>query len=210
MKRLMLMAALCAASLGCLSDQASGPFRLLNAYATSGSTCDPEFSRVLSQGRLVWNVSNNYGLFLNLETDNSRRAIDINGEELASGLGYSDITLEEITYEYAGADLGVKEESSVLRVLFRPGVNADQNSYISVLALGPKAVEGMQAALDDSENGQVNLMVTIRLRGHMGSGGFAVESNAFTFPLQVLASAACSGGASPTYACPGQDPVCGG
>ena len=67
MKRLMLMAALCAAPLGCLSDQASGPFRVLNAYATTGSACEPEFSRVLSQGRLVWSASNNYGLFLNLE-----------------------------------------------------------------------------------------------------------------------------------------------
>ena len=212
MKRLMLMAALSVAPLGCVSNQGDGSIRFINAFAVTA--CAPDTSKFVSQGTLYWRdgAQNNYRLAMGVETNSTAQPIDIQGETMSSGLGLQDFNLEELVYSYeaitsTGQEIDLPEETVAIHAVFRPGTSG-ANSYLSMEAFGPNAA----ATLGDRSaslgaNGYVTVLSTIKARGHLSAGGFAVESNEFIFPVTVYGSSHCSAVAG--GACyPGQDATC--
>ncbi|ATB27981.1 hypothetical protein [Melittangium boletus] len=214
MKRLMLMAALCVAPLGCVSNQGDGSIRFINAFSVTA--CAPDTSTFLSQGTLYWRGEgqDNYRLAMGVETNNTAQVIDVQGETLSSGVGLQDFNLEELIYSYVVInsegeedDEALEEETIAIHAVFRPGTTVDR-SYLSMEAFGPKAVSALgELAGGLGPDESLTVLATIKARGHLGAGGFAVESNEFTFPITVYGPGQCSAVAG--GACyPGQNATC--
>jgi hypothetical protein len=215
MKRLMAIAALALAPVGCVPNQGDAAVRFLDARALTfeeGSGCIPSDELVIGTGSLDLSGSQNYLLAMSVETNNSTQSITINQEEFA-GQGLSDITLTEFVYSYqyqpitgSAVTLPADEVDRVpiYRVL-RPGTNAEE-SYVFMSAFGPKAAETLRTSITGDQRGTV--FTTIKSRGRLSSGQ-TVESNKFTFPVTVYASGLtyCPAGQIPNGACqrPGQD-----
>jgi len=216
MKRLMAIAALALAPVGCVANQGDAAVRFLDSRALTfeeGTGCVPSDDFVIGTGSLDLSGSDNYLLAMSVETNNSTQSITINQEEFA-GPGLSDITLTEFIYSYqfepiAGSPsvtLPADDEDrvAVYRVL-RPGTNADE-SYVFMNAFGPKASAALKSSISVGSSGTV--FTTIKARGRL-SGGQIVESNKFTFPVTVRATGFtyCPAGQIPSGTCgrPGQD-----
>lgn len=213
MKRLMAIAALALAPVGCVANQGDAAVRFLDARALTfeeGTGCVPSDELVIGSGLLDLSGSRNYLLAMSVETNNSVQSITINQEEFA-GQGLSDITLNEVVYSYQFQPNGsgtatnlidTEEESSAIYRVLRSGTNAEE-SYVFMNAFGPKAV----AALPGKAG---TVFTTIKARGRL-SGGQVVESNKFTFPVTVYASGAsyaCAGDQEPAGVCVrGQDVI---
>ena len=219
MKRVMAIAALALAPLGCVANQGDAPIRFLQARALDfeeGQGCTGSDEFVISEGSLDISGGQGYLLAVNVETNTFQQPITI-GQEPFSGGGLGDITLNEIIYSYdfqpllgsegISLDLPADEEDRVAYYgVFRPETDPEE-TYTFVRAIGPRALAVLRAAITPGTGG-VTVLSTIKARGKL-SGGQTVETNKFTFPVTVYATGLtyCPPGQVPAGTCflPGQD-----
>lgn len=220
MKRLMAIAALALAPLGCVANQGDAPVRFLDARALTfneATGCTGSDSLVISRGSLDVAGGEGYLLAMSVETNNTQQPIVIN-QEVFSGEGLGDIILDEIvySYEFQASVTGVsvtlpadEEERLPLYRVLRPGTDPE-GTYVFMNALGPKAIEALRTSIPVTTplRSQGIVYSTLKLRGRL-SGGQPVESNKFTFPISVENSGLtyCPAGQFPVGTCqiPGQD-----
>ena len=218
MKRVMAIAALALAPLGCVANQGDAPIRFLGARALEfeeGQGCRASEDFFINEGSLDISGGQTYLLALSVETNTFQQPITI-GQEPFSGEGLGDITLNEIVYSYefqplldSGAvslTLPADEEDRIAYYgVFRPETDPEE-SYTFVRALGPQALAALRTAITPGTG--VTVLTTIKGRGKL-SGGQTVESNEFTFPVTVYATGLtyCPAGQIPAGTCgiPGQD-----
>ncbi len=218
MKRVMAIAALALAPLGCVANQGDAPVRFLSARALEfqegqGCTASEEF--FINEGSLDISGGQSYLLALSVETNTFQQPITI-GQEPFSGEGLGDITLNEIVYSYefqpllgsgtVSLTLPADEEDRIAYYgVFRPETDPEE-SFTFVRGLGPQALAALRTAITPGTG--VTVLSTIKGRGRL-SGGQTVESNEFTFPITVYASGLtyCPVGQIPAGTCgiPGQD-----
>jgi hypothetical protein len=183
MKRLMMIAALVASSVGCVSNQGDAPIRFLGTRElTPGSDSCSLGDRQRTSGQLDISSGNSYLLGLSIETNTVQQETRVNGIPV-SGPGLSDITLTEIILSYE-TDASVAlptEERLPYYAVFRPQSSGD--SFALFYILGPKALEALVDSVDDP----VTVFVTVKGRGRM-SGGQVVETNEITFPINLINS----------------------
>jgi hypothetical protein len=185
MKRLMMIAALAASSVGCVANQGDAPIRFLGTRElTSGSDSCSLGDRQRTSGQLDISSGNSYLLGLSVETNTVEQETRVNGIPV-SGSGLSDITLTEVilTYDSEPSLSLPKEERLPYYAVFRPESSGD--SFALFYVIGPKALE----VLGDNvaEGDTVTVFATIKARGRM-SGGQIVETNEITFPINVISS----------------------
>ncbi len=181
MKRLMMIAALAASSVGCVANQGDAPIRFLGTReltSGSGESCSLG-DRQLTSGQLDISSGNSYLLGLSVETNTVVQETRVNGVPV-SGPGLSDITLSELTFSYdSEPSLPLPAEESIpYYAVFRP--DSGEGSFALFYALGPKALTVLQGSVTDP----VTVFVTVKGRGRM-SGGQVVETNEVTFPISV-------------------------
>ncbi len=217
MKRLMAIAALALAPLGCVANQGDAPIRFLWARAlefNEDTGCSGSGEDIISGGSIDISGGQSYLLAMSVETNNLSQPIIIN-QETFSGGGLGDITLSEIVYSYAFQPISEgltvsglpadEEERLPLYSVVRPLTNPE-GSFIFMEAFGPKALDVLEASIP--VGGQGTLFATLKARGRL-SGGQTVESNEFTFPITVFKSGAsyvCTAPQVPSGVCRnGQD-----
>jgi hypothetical protein len=198
MKRLMVIAALAVAPLACVANQGDAPVRFIHARALDPDCKIVEDSYV-SSGSLDVSGGQNYRLVLAVETNTSTQQITI-GQEIFSGNGLGDITLNELIYSYESQPSGAvpEEERVPIYAVYRPGTDAQESTF-TVGGFGPQALDRLKGLPVDAS---VTVLSTIKGRGVM-SGGQIVESNEITFPITVVNSGFVPG--TPPK-CPGDRP----
>ncbi|MFY0529285.1 hypothetical protein ACN28I_41010 [Archangium gephyra] len=212
MKRLMAIAALALAPLGCVANQGDAPIRFLWARALvfeEGIGCTASDDFVITEGTLDISGGQNYLLAMSVETNTFQQPITI-GQEPMSGEGLGDITLNEYIYSYefqpllnSGAVSLTLPADEVDRLaayaVFRPETDPEE-TYTFVRAFGPGALDALRNAITPGT--AVTVLSTIKARGRL-SGGQVVESNAFTFPVTVISSGfgGCADGEFASGAC---------
>lgn len=204
MKRLLAIAALLVAPLGCVANQGASFVRFLNARSfVAGTTdCSTAADKYIVEGALDVSGSDNYLLAMSIESNTEVQPITINQVNY-QGSGLNDITLYEVVYSYdfSDASAGItlpKEETAPIYVVFRPQATPD-SSYVGIPAIGPQALAALQAYY------RVNQMKTdpssptrkvfnsgvlishIKAKAYL-SGSQETETNIFRFPITVFAS----------------------
>ncbi len=185
MKRLMMIAALAASSVGCVANQGDAPIRFLGTRElTTGSDSCSLGDRQRTAGQLDISSGNSYLLGLSIETNTVQQETRVNGIPVA-GQGLSDITLSEIILAYdSEPTLPLpKEERLPYYAVFRPQSSGDSFAIFSIL--GPKALAVLQESV--SSDAPVTVFATLKGRGRM-SGGQVIETNEITFPINVGSS----------------------
>jgi hypothetical protein len=183
MKRLMMIAALVASSVGCVANQGDSPIRFLGTRElTTGSDSCSLGDRQRTSGQLDISSGNSYLLGLSVETNTVQQETRVNGIPV-SGPGLSDITLTEVILTYdSETNLPLpKEERLPYYAVFRPQSSGD--SFVLFYILGPKALTVLQDNVEDP----VTVFATVKARGRM-SGGQIIETNEITFPINVFSS----------------------
>ncbi len=203
MKRWMVLATLAASVTGCVANQGDAPVRFLGARVLKSEAAGCGLGELqLAQGTLDVSGGGSYLLGVNVETNNISQPIVINGE-VFSGPGLSDINMREmvLTYQSQPSLTLPTEERIPFYAVFRPGTTGT-GSFALLYAIGPKALEALQASVAVGET--VTVLATLKAVGQF-SGGAPVETNKITFPIIVYNS-----GFNPqTGTCPvaGQQPV---
>lgn len=186
MKRMMVIAALLGVvPLGCVSNQGDSSVRFLNVRALKleSDECTASSERFITGGSLDIAFGSNYLLAPSVETNT---ATPTNG----TGQGL-DVTINELVYSYTVSPAGIKlpaDEADRVPIyaVFRAGTDPDE-SYLFMYAFGPKALKILAEQVQPGAD-PITVLATIKGRGYLSSGQ-SVESNEFTFPVTVFASA---------------------
>lgn len=215
MKRLLAIAALLVAPLGCVANQGAAFVRFLNArdYAVGSTTCDTVTDRYIPAGALDVSGPYNYLLSMSIETNTQVQPITIN-QVGYQGNGLSDITLYEVVYSYEFSDSSAgislpKEETVPIYVVFRPQADPTSN-YVGLYGIGPQALAALQTYYRANPGKSATLITHIKAKAYL-SGSEETETNIFRFPITIFSSGFVSGpgGGCPTGTMSGGGSRCG-
>ncbi|QRK03997.1 hypothetical protein JQX13_27335 [Archangium violaceum] len=190
MKRLMVVAVLAMAPVGCVANQGDAPVRFLNTRALEANDgCTAAADRFITRGSLDLAGYGNYLIAPSVETNTVNQPIVIDGKTVTN-TGLGDIILTELVYSYQASRPGVRlpadEEDRVpIYAVFRPETDPDE-SYLFMYTFGAKALAALQEQVQAGDE-SVTVLSTIYAEGYTSSGQ-KVKSNKFTFPVTVFAT----------------------